>query len=35
MRRDGRWIVAAGTFCLLTLPVAAQQAPVRSRFSGI
>ena len=24
---DGRWIVAAGTFCLLTLPVAAQQAP--------
>jgi cytochrome c553 len=27
MRGDGRWIVAAGTFCLLTLPVAAQQAP--------
>ena len=26
-RGDGRWIVAAGTFCLLTLPVAAQQAP--------
>ena len=26
-RGDGRWIVAAATFCLLTLPVAAQQAP--------
>jgi cytochrome c553 len=26
-RGDGRWIIAAGTFCLLTLPVAAQQAP--------
>ncbi len=26
-RGDGRWIVAAGTFCLLTLPVTAQQAP--------
>jgi cytochrome c553 len=26
-RGDRRWIVAAGTFCLLTLPVAAQQAP--------
>jgi len=24
---DGRWIVAAATFCLLTLPAAAQQAP--------
>jgi cytochrome c553 len=24
---DRRWIVAAGTFCLLTLPVAAQQPP--------
>jgi cytochrome c553 len=24
---DGRWIVSAATFCLLTLPAAAQQAP--------